>query len=121
MDIGCSADIEDGRESIDAGPPVAAAGGNSCGGGVGNHGSRRCRLGCHRQTPIPPVFGRRLRRPHVPPPQPQQRRGAGEGPPCPPRRGSPSPPRRGDGGRVGGQRLPQQRIRAGGVGSPVGG
>ena len=46
MDIGCSADIEDGRESIDAGPPVAAAGGNSCGGGVGEKGRP------HRGPPI---------------------------------------------------------------------
>ncbi|OSX71314.1 hypothetical protein BU14_0560s0008 [Porphyra umbilicalis] len=131
MDSGCSADAEDWRESIDAGPPAAAACGSSRGGGVGekgrphrgpaNHGSRRCRLGCRRQTRIPPVFGRHNRRPHVPPPQPQQHRGAGEGPPRPPRRVSPAPPRRVDGGRVGGQRLPQQRIRAGGVGPPVGG
>jgi len=131
MDSGCSADAEDWRESIDAGPPAAAACGSSRGGGVGekgrphrgpaNHGSRRCRLGCRRQTRIPPVLGRHNRRPHVPPPQPQQHRGAGEGPPRPPRRVSPAPPRRVDGGRVGGQRLPQQRIRAGGVGPPVGG
>ena len=46
MDIGCSADTEDGRESIDAGPPAAAAGGNSCGGGVGEKGRP------HRGPPI---------------------------------------------------------------------
>eukprot|EP00168_Porphyra_purpurea_P015019 TRINITY_DN4472_c0_g2_i2.p1 TRINITY_DN4472_c0_g2~~TRINITY_DN4472_c0_g2_i2.p1 ORF type:complete len:461 (+),score=27.34 TRINITY_DN4472_c0_g2_i2:591-1973(+) len=38
MDSGCSTDVDDWQESMDAGPPLAAEGGSSCGGGVGEKG-----------------------------------------------------------------------------------